>query len=354
MNKLSIDTWIKPEVRAQPAYSLKDVPYQIKLNQNECPWDWPDELKQEILERLRRTSWNRYPELIPQRLKEILAADLGITSAQVVVGKGSNELLQALAMVSLRPDDVLCTLSPTFANYRLLGERMQARVVDVPLTRTFQLDTKAFFDKCSNARLTLLCNPNSPTGSLIPLDVIQQIASCTSGILVVDEAYVDFSGVTALSLVDDQSNLVITRTFSKAFALAGFRLGYAVMHPNLAEDIQKGLLPYNIDTPSAIAAEVLLEYKEIVQERVEVIISERKRLLSHLSGLSGVQVWDSKANFFLLSTPLGAQGTFKALAEKGILVRDISTYPGCENVVRISVGAPEENDALLQAVEALC
>ncbi|MFC1583745.1 pyridoxal phosphate-dependent aminotransferase [Candidatus Neomarinimicrobiota bacterium] len=217
MNKLSIDNWIKPEVRKQPAYSLKEVPYKIKLNQNECPWDWPDELKEEILARLRGTSWNRYPELIPQKLKENLAVELGITSAQVVVGKGSNELLQALAMVSLGPGDVLCTLSPTFANYRLLGERMQARVVAVPLTRNFQLDTDAFLDKCSKARLTFLCNPNSPTGTLIPLDVIQQIARCTSGILVVDEAYVDFSGLTALALISDHPNLAITRTFSKAF-----------------------------------------------------------------------------------------------------------------------------------------
>jgi histidinol-phosphate aminotransferase len=354
MNKLSIDTWIKPEVRKQPAYSLKEVPYQIKLNQNECPWDWPEELKEEILARLRGTSWNRYPELIPQRLKEALATDLGVSSAQVVVGKGSNELLQALATVSLGPGDVLCTLSPTFANYRLLGERMQARVLAIPLTRNFQLDTDAFFDKCSDARLTFLCNPNSPTGTLIPLDMIQQTATCTSGILVVDEAYVDFSGVTAVQLLDEQPNLVITRTFSKAFALAGFRIGYAVMHPLLAVEVQKGLLPYNIDTSSLIAAEVLLQHRETVRERAAVIVGERKRLLSQLAGLPGVQVWDSAANFFLLSTPLGALGTFNALAEKGILVRNISAYPGCENVVRITVGAPEENDALLQAVEALC
>jgi histidinol-phosphate aminotransferase len=292
--------------------------------------------------------------LIPQRLKENLAADLGISSAQVVIGKGSNELLQALVMISLGPGDVLCTLSPTFAIYSLLGERMQARVAAVPLTPDFQLDGKALMDKCKDAHLTILCNPNSPTGTLFPLEAIQLVVQGTSGIVVVDEAYVDFSGVTALSLMAEQPNLVITQTFSKAFALSGFRIGYAVMHPQMAKETQKGLLPYNVDTPSAITAEVLLQHKEIVRERIEVIIKERNRLIHQLAGLQGVQVWDSGANFFLLSTPLGAQGTFKALVERGILVRDVSDYPGCENVVRITIGTPEENDALLAALEDLC
>lgn len=354
MSRHSTDTWIKPEVLRQPAYTLKEVPYQIKLNQNECPWDWPEEIKEEVLARLRNIPWNRYPALIPQRLKENLASELGVSSTQVVVGKGSNELLQALAMVSLRPGDVLCTLSPTFAIYRQLGERMQAQVAAVPLTQDFQLEPDALLAKCKDARLTILCNPNSPTGTLLPLEAIKLAAQSTSGMVIVDEAYVDFSGVTALSFIHEQPNLVITRTFSKAFALAGFRLGYAVMQPSIAGEIQKGLLPYNVDVPAAIAAEVLLQHKAVIRERVELIVSERKRLINQLAGLPGIQVWDSRANFFLLCTQLGARGTYTALANKGILVRDVSAYPGCENVVRVTVGTPEENDALLAAVEALC
>jgi histidinol-phosphate aminotransferase len=354
VNRLTIKEWIKPEVLRQPAYTLKEAPCQIKLNQNECPWDWPDVLKEEILARLRSISWNRYPALIPQELKGKLAADLGISSGQVVIGNGSNELLQAIAISTLRPGDVLCTLSPSFAIYSQLGERMQAQVAVVPLTQDFQLETDVLLDTCKDARLAILCNPNSPTGTLLSLEVIRLAAQRAAGIVVVDEAYVDFSGVTAVSLIAAYSNLVITRTFSKAFALAGFRLGYAVMHPQLAKEIQKGLLPYNIDAPSAVAAEVLLDHQAMVRERVEIIIAERTRLITRLAGLSGVRVWDSAANFFLLGTQLGAQGTFKALAERGILVRDVSAYPGCENMVRVTVGTPEENDALLAAVETLC
>lgn len=350
MIDLPLERWIKPEVLAQPAYEVKTTGYRIKLNQNESPSDWPRHLKTEVLKRLEAAAWNRYPRLVPQRLKEKLAAGLSVQSEQVVVGKGSNEVLQALAHVALRPLDTLCTLSPTFAVYRLLGDQQQALVSTSPLTADFQVNGEDLLARSREARLTILCNPNSPTGSLLPIELIGRVARQAPGLVVADEAYVDFSGVSALPLLEQYPNLIISRTFSKAFALAGFRLGYAIMHPLLAQQVQKGLLPFNIDTPSALAAEVLLDHPEVVRERAALIIRERDQLIAHLGDLPGVTVWPSWANFFLLATPLGAKKTFAHLAKEGILVRDVSEYPGCENVVRVTVGTPEENEALYQAV----
>ena len=353
MPELPLERWINPEILAQPAYQVKISSHRIKLNQNESPWDWPQPLKEEVLRRLGQSAWNRYPELRPQGLKEKLAAGLSLSPEQLVLGKGSNEVLQAILRVALPPGEILCTLSPTFAIYRLLGEQQRARLVEVPLTTDFQVDGQGLLAASKAARITILCNPNSPTGSLLSLEFIELVARQTTGLVIVDEAYVDFSGVSALPLLEHYPNLIITRTFSKAFALAGFRLGYALMHAQLATQVHKGLLPFNIDAPAIIAAEVLLDHPEIVAERVRMIIRERDRLIARLDKMPGVTAWPSRANFFLLATPLGPRETFAQLAELGILVRDVSDYPGCAEVVRVTVGTPDENGALIQAVKEL-
>ena len=201
--------------------------------------------------------------------------------------------------------------------------------------------------------MIILCNPNSPTGTLIPVEVVEEVAEASPGLVVVDEAYIDFSGVTALPLVSDHANLVVTRTFSKAFALAGFRLGYAVMSVDLATEVQKCLLPFNIDMPSAVAGEVLLDHADFVAERARTVVRERDWLIDSLNDLPRVKAWPSHANFFLLETSARSAATFDGLTRRGILVRDVSSYPLCGNVVRVTVGTPEENQKLLEGVRAL-
>ncbi|UCH09154.1 MAG: histidinol-phosphate transaminase [Fidelibacterota bacterium] len=353
MSETTIENRIKPEVLAQPVYRVKTPAHRIKLNQNECPWDWPQALKAEVTDRLAETAWNRYPSLIPERLKVQLADRLAVSADQIIIGKGSNEVLQALFRITLQPLDVVCTLSPTFAVYRLLAEQHQARLAASPLSADFQVNPDDLSDRSAEARLTILCSPNSPTGTLVPIETIEQVATNARGLVVVDEAYADFSRVTALPLLERCPDLIITRTFSKAFALAGFRLGYAVMGRELAQEVQKGLLPFNVDLASQVAAEVLLDHTDLVEERITSLIRERDQLIARLNRLPGVTAWPSQANFFLLSTLLSARETFEGLAEQGILVRDVSGYPGCASVVRVTVGTPEENEALVQALERM-
>ena len=353
MNKIELAQWVRPEILSQPPYRVKTRSYAIKLNQNESPWDWPEDIKQLIAKRIADAPWNLYPELIPDRLKQTLGKSLGVKPGNIIFGKGSNEILQALFKVALRPGDTMCTLSPTFAVYQLLAEQQSVRVLTSQLDSNFYFDNKDLLNKSATTQLTILCNPNSPTGTIIPINVIKVIAKQCRGLVIIDEAYVDFSSITGINLIKDFPNVVVLRTFSKAFALAGFRVGYAIMARDLGQEVQKGLLPFNMDMPSVIAAEVLISHEELVQQRVSKLISEREKVISHLNSLKGIIAWPSKSNFFLLETPLGAAGTFDFLAQKGILVRDVSTYPGCEHLVRVTVGAPRDNQALIDALEEL-
>lgn len=221
MAERGVAQWVREEVRRQPAYSVKSADYSVKLNQNESPWDWSEDLKEEIASRITGSPWNRYPELIPSRLKSKLAQSLKVEPAQIVVGKGSNEIIRALATATLCEGDSVCTLSPTFAVYGMVAEQQRAVFRASLLSDRFEADENDLKEKAVQAKMTILCNPNSPTGTLIPVAVVEEVAEASPGLVVVDEAYIDFSDVTALPLVSDHANLVVTRTFSKAFALGG-------------------------------------------------------------------------------------------------------------------------------------
>lgn len=347
------ENWFKPEVLSQSGYHVDLPPCKVKLNQNESPWDLPEDIKGEILGRLGKIAWNRYPDLMAVRIKNKLAKTLNMNSDQIVVGKGSNEILQAIYNVVLGPSDTVCTLSPTFAVYRLLAEQRSCKVSTVSLGHGFRVQGPELLGKVRKAKLTVIANPNSPTGSLVPLEMIRQLLEASGALVVVDEAYVQFSGLTALSLLKQHPNLIITRTFSKAFALAGFRVGYAVMRAEIRSEVQKGLLPFNLDMPSAISVGVLLDHSVLIEDRARQIVKERDELINELNALDGVKAWPSHANFFLLETPLGGRNTFEALLGQGILVRDVTTYPRCESMVRITVGTPEENRALYRGVKRI-
>jgi histidinol-phosphate aminotransferase len=344
-----IEKWIQADVLSQSPYQVKTTKFQIKLNQNESPWDWPTDIKRTISRRILSGGWNRYPDLIQVDLKEKIGVLNNVSKNEVIIGKGSNEILQAIFTAAIRPGDSVCTLSPTFAVYKMLAEQKGAQINVSNLSSSFTVNESDLKRKASKSKLTIICNPNSPTGTLLPVSVIENILNDTSGLVIVDEAYVDFSGVSAVGLLTSYRNLIITRTFSKAFALAGFRIGYGLMDKNLATEIQKCLLPFNIDMPSIIALETILDNHELVQNSVKQIIKEKYRLIQELNKIEGVMANDSHSNFFLVKTKLGAEETFNNLAKKGILIRDVSSYPGLESYSRITVGTSDENNALIRA-----
>ena len=349
----NLKQWIRPELLGEPAYRVPAPVVETKLNQNESAWDWPAEIKREVAGELANIPWNRYPPPAGSQLGTKLAESLQVQPEQLVFGNGSNEILQALATLTLSPGDTLCTLKPSFAVYPLLASWRGAALDSSPLDDDFQVSVADLLARSRRAKLTILCNPNSPTGSLLPLDAIAQIVASATGLVVIDEAYVQYAGVTALPLMDDYPNLVVTRTFSKAFALAGFRLGYGVMSAALAEQLSKALLPFNLDAPTAITAGLLLDHQDWVRDRAAEIITERKWLIHRLNAIAGATALPSHSNFFLLKTELGPQETYHGLLNAGILVRDVSGYAGCQNYVRITVGRPDENRRLVAALEKM-
>ena len=345
--------WIQKDVLNQPPYKVKTTSYQIKLNQNESPWDWPIDIKESISKSILASDWNRYPNLIPMELKKKIGEINHIDKNGVVIGKGSNEILQAVFTASIRSKDTVVSLSPTFAVYKILVKQKGAIFIESKLDSNFEVDPSDLISKSRNAKLTIICNPNSPTGSLLPLSVIEKVAKQTSGLVVVDEAYVDFSNVTAVRLLLSFTNLIVTRTFSKAFAMAGFRIGYGLMHNELASEIQKCLLPFNVDVPSIIALNALLDHSVEVQTRAQKICTERDRIISELNTIPGLKAIQSHSNFFLVLSKYTPENIFNYCANNGILIRNVSSYKGLEQYNRITVGTHSENNTLIRILKEM-
>ena len=348
-----VKQWVKPQVYSQKAYTINSPKVNIKLNQNESAWDWPDAIKQSICDKIKKSAWNRYPALQPQNIKNKLAQKYNLSNKQLLIGNGSNEILQAITTAFLKPGDRVLTLSPTFAMYRILTEQRGCTLIECPLKPDFNMDQTRFLSLAKDAELIILCNPNSPTGKVVDNAFIESLLNIANCPVVIDEAYVDYSSETALPLINSYNNLIITRTFSKAFAFAGFRAGFAIMQASMAENIQKCLLPFNMDISTVIALDCLLKYDELTKEQARLITVERDILITKLNTIPSVQAISSHTNFFMVQTVQGVCETFNQLLEKGILIRDISSYPGCAEMLRITVGNNYENQQLFNAFRDL-
>src|SRR5438046_9397144 len=247
---------IKPEVRAQTAYTLDAPRAPRKLNQNESPLDAPAAVKQAAIRAMRDEPWNRYPPFTPTELLERLAARHGWLASGVLVGNGSNELIQATLAVTVGAGTPVVTPAPTFSLYRLLAAVYGGRHVPVPLSPDFQFDVDALVRAARDTRapLVVINSPNNPTGTPFPDGAVARLLAETGALIVMDEAYQDFGGPTAVPLLNDHPRLVVLRTFSKAMSLAGLRLGYPMPHSALAAEIGKARLPYNVNRVTLAAA----------------------------------------------------------------------------------------------------
>jgi histidinol-phosphate aminotransferase len=346
---------IKPAVRAQTAYTLSAPAARRKLNQNESPWDVPAELKREVLAAAEAAHWQRYPEFAPPALIAALAEHYAWVPAGVLVGNGSNELIQATLSVALEPADVVVAPTPTFSLYRLLTGVLGGRYRAVPLGPDFVYDVDALIDTAvrERARVVVLNSPNNPTGSALPAGAVERILEETGALVVCDEAYQEFGGPTAIPLLASSSRLVVLRTFSKALGMAGLRFGLALAHPAVAREIAKGKLPYNVNLVTLAAASAALRHGTVLAERVRAIVENRGRLLARLRVLTGLAVYPSAANFVLVRLERASAGeVFRRLLEEyGILVRDVSGAPELAGCLRISVGTAEDMDAVADALE---
>ena len=345
--------FIKPEVRDLSPYTLRHHEYRIKLNQNENPFGFPEALKEEVWRRVRQRDWARYPDFFLRDVTEGLAAYAGVPPDWVLVGNGSNELIQVALMATLARGDVVVIPVPTFTLYQLMSTVMGARAIQVYLSQgDFSLPAERVIAtaKAHQARLVFLCTPNNPTGGVHPEAAVRRIIEESGTLVIVDEAYREFSDQDLSPLLHEYDNMILLRTFSKAMAMAGLRVGYLLARPELVREIAKAKLPYGLNILSEAATLVALDHVEILREQVHRIRALRDNLYHQLQGIPGVHPYPSQANFILCRFERPHEEVFQALLADGILVRDVSGYPRLTGHLRISVGTEEENAALVRSL----
>ncbi|MBN2241481.1 MAG: histidinol-phosphate transaminase [Acidobacteria bacterium] len=345
---------VKSRVLKVPAYSLHAYEAEIKLNQNENPFDFPADLKEEVFRRFRVREWSRYPDFVPDSVRKLLADFAGWRKDGVLVGNGSNELLQAALMVLVDNGTKVGIPAPTFTVYGLIASILGAEIIPIPLDpdMRYNVDEILSGSAGAGAGVLILNTPNNPTGSVISNDDLKRVLEEFPGHVLLDEAYFEFWGHTALELLEEYPRLIITRTFSKAMGMAGLRVGYLLADEALVSEISKAKLPYNVNQFSLTAAEVAVENRERFRPAIEAVLKERGRLGRELGGIPGIKVYPSEANFFLIEVPVDPRLLFGDLYRQGILIRDVSSYPMLSKCLRISVGTRGENDRLLSALRA--
>lgn len=345
---------LRAEVRDLPAYRFEAHDAAVKLDQNEAPEDLPEALRRAALERLAGQPWNRYPELHPQRLAAQFGARHAWPADGVAVAGGSNVLIQAATIVAGIGRSV-ATVRPTFSVYALQARLLGATLVEVPLGPGFALPTDALVEVLQVGEgVAFIAAPMAPTGNGVAPADLERLAAAAGDrwLLVVDEAYGEFANVDHDALARAHPQVVRLRTLSKAFGLAGARLGYALAHPEVAVELRKALLPFSVSALQVAVAEAVLAAPDVVAERVERTVAERERLSSALAARSDVQVFPSVANFVLVRVA-DAAATYRGLLERGVLVRRQDHLPGLAGCLRVSIGAPAENDAFLKAFDAV-
>lgn len=344
---------IKPSVRALRAYTLSPHRASVKLNQNENPWDAPQRIKEEVLRRFAARQWSRYPDFVPATLHEHLAEFAQWKPDGIIAGNGSNELIQAVLMVTMAAGKKVLISEPTFALYKQVATVLGGEVESVPLTSALQYDVAALRKIVAERQpdVTIICSPNNPSGCVIADSDLRALLSASRGLVVIDEAYHEFAGHSVVPLLHDHQNLIVLRTFSKAMAFAALRIGYLLTAPDLAIEIRKAVLPYNLNALSQIAAEVAVEnYENELRPLVRRIISERERLGDELSRIEGLAPIPSQGNFMVVKSGQDPTQVFNDLLKSDILIRDVSKYPMLQEYFRVSVGTPAENDRLLDAL----
>ena len=352
MRDLSPSDVIKPEVRGLSAYTLKHFAADVKLDQNENTYELPEELKREVVDRGLLRPWGRYPEFVPAALTKTLAQFTGWPGEGILVGNGSNELIQASLTVTLGPGRHIAVPQPTFTLYKLMATTLQAHLTEVFLKAdSLTFDVDKLLEAARTSDVVVVCTPNNPTGDLLDRDALVTLLNTAKGLVLVDEAYHEFSEQTALPLLADHPNLVVLRTFSKAMSMAGLRFGYMMAHPEIAREVHKAKLPYNVNIFTLAAAEIVVENRSVLDQNIARLIRERDRVFTELQKRPAVKAFPSRANFILIRTARPARAVFDALYAQGVLVRDVSSYPLLDRCLRVSIGLPEENDRFLHALD---
>ena len=350
-----VERWVRPEIRSIAAYHVQPASGLIKLDAMENPYTWPGELRDAWVELLRGTDVNRYPDpaatALSERLTEAMAVPEGM---RVLLGNGSDELIQMIAMSLSGPSRCVLSVDPGFVMYRMIATYCGMPYVGVPLRADdFSLDLPALLQAMLEHQpaVVFLAYPNNPTGNLFDAAAIEEVIRAAPGLVVIDEAYAPFTDASFMDRLGHFDNLVVMRTVSK-MGLAGLRLGLLAGPAAWLDQFDKVRLPYNINVLTQASAEFALGHKAVFDEQTRLIRAERGRVADALAAIDGVTVFPSQANFLLLRTPEGrATSWFEGLRERGVLIKNLhGAHPLLSDCLRPTVGTAQENDALLDAL----
>lgn len=339
----------RPGVRDVEPYRSPQLDVPVRLNTNECPFPMPADFTDELATAIRDQPLNRYPDGQMTRLREGLAARHGHAVEGTWTANGSNEVLTQLLQAYGGPGRTATIFEPTYLLHARLAWLTNTAVAALRLDAPFRLTDEVIEEAVDGTPdVIFVCSPNNPTGNAQPLAGIDELAGATSALVIVDEAYVEFGGESALKLTADHANLAVVRTFSKAFALAGARIGYVLTSPDVVADLQRVRLPYHVSALTQAAGIVALAHADEALTLLDAIRAQRDRILAELSGMDDLTVFPSDANFVLFVPPKPAAEVWQGLLDRGVLVRDLSVV--VPNALRVTAGAEHEVDRFLESL----
>jgi len=340
----------RPGLRDVEPYVSPQLDVAARLNTNECPHRLPERFFKELAHAIEDLPLNRYPDGRMTRLREELAAHAGHTPEGTWVANGSNEVLLQLLQAYGGSGRTATVFEPTYLLHSRLCWLTQTSLVSLRLDERFAL-SETSIDAAIDAEpdVVFVCSPNNPTGNAQAVEAVASLASATDALVIVDEAYIEFGGATCLPLVAGHPNVAIVRTFSKAFASAGARVGYALADPSVVHDLQRVRLPYHVSALTQTAGITALHHVHEALDILASIRTERDRIFAALQQMPGVTAYPSDANFVLFVPPRPAEAVWQGLLDRGVLVRDLSAV--VPNALRVTAGATHEVDLFLNALE---
>lgn len=347
-----------------PALAREDlkgmVPYDapcysgvIKLDANENPYGFPPEVLAEIFRKVSPQDFSRYPDAAAVELRNSLSDYISVRPENIMVGNGSDELILNL-MLTFAPGAKFAVAVPTFSMYGVHGRIASSNMVEVPRLDDFRIDVSGLISAASkpDVKIVVITSPNSPTGNATDPGEIEKVLKKANAIVVVDEAYSEFGGESCVPLLDRYENLVILRTFSKAFGMAGLRVGYLLADLAVINELLKVKQPYNLNVFSQCAAGLVMRNLPLFKERIKKILQEREKLYGELAGIPGVKAFPTQANFIMFQTELPADKIYHGLLGQGVLIRNVEgpLLPRC---LRVSVGTAEENRTFIYKLRVI-
>jgi histidinol-phosphate aminotransferase len=325
----------------------------LKLDANENFFVDADFLNGVFVEVLEDVDLRLYDPRAMVELGKALGVYVGVPAECLVVGSGSEQLIDFIVQFFLEKGDEAISIVPSFFMYEKRVWLSGARLIAVPLKEDLSINVNGVLEQVTaKTKLIFVCSPNNPTGNQFSWDEIEALADGSSTVVVVDEAYAEFGDFSVCSSVVDKKNVVVVRTFSKAFGLAGLRFGYAVAHRDLAS-VFSGIIPYTVSTVTARYVQKLLDRIEVVQKWIDMVKEERKRLVEGLRAINGIEVFDSKANFITFKPYRSVERVYRELLEKGVIVKDLGDLPVIGHCLRVTVGLSDMNDRFLKAMSEI-